>query len=37
MFKVVPDFTYDPKKVIVGVWSDTMSTTFGVPGYTLEL
>jgi len=32
-----PDFTYDPDKAIVGVWSDTMSTTFGVPGYTLEL
>ncbi len=35
--RVVPDFTYDPKKSIVGVWADTMSTTFGVPGYTLEL
>ncbi len=37
VFKTVPDFSYDPKKSIVGVWSDTMSTTFGVPGYTLEL
>lgn len=32
-----PDFTYDPKNPIVGVWADTMSATFGVPGYTLEL
>lgn len=35
--RVVPDFTYDAKKAIVGVWADAMSTTFGVPGYTLEL
>lgn len=32
-----PDFTYDPRNPIVGVWADTMSGTFGVPGYTLEL
>ena len=37
VFRTVPDFSYDSKKAIVGVWSDTMSTTFGVPGYTLEL
>ncbi len=37
VLKVVPDFVYDPKKSVVGVWSDTMSTTFGVPAYTLEL
>lgn len=37
VLRTFPDFTYDPKKPIVGVWSDTMSTTFGVPGYTLEL
>jgi len=37
VFRVIPDFTYDPKNPVVGVWSDTMSTTFGVPGYTLEL
>jgi len=37
VFRVVPDFTYDPKNPVVGVWSDTMSATFGVPGYTLEL
>ncbi len=37
VIRVVPDFVYDPKKDIVGVWSDTMSTNFGVPAYTLEL
>ena len=36
-FRTYPDFMYDPKVSIVGVWSDTLSTTFGVPGYTLEL
>ncbi len=35
--KVHPDFTYDPDKPVVGVWSDTMAVTFGVPAYTLEL
>ena len=35
--RTFPDFTYHAKKPIVGVWSDTMSTVFGVPGYTLEL
>lgn len=37
VIKTHPDFVYDPKVDIVGVWSDTLSTTFGVPGYTLEL
>ncbi len=37
VIKVNPDFVYDPKVEIVGVWSDTLSTTFGIPGYTLEL
>ena len=37
VFRVHPDFTYDPKKPIVGVWADTLATTFGVPGYTVEL
>jgi hypothetical protein len=37
VIKTNPDFVYDPKTVIVGVWSDTLSTTFGIPGYTLEL
>jgi len=32
-----PDFVYDTKKAIVGVWADTLSTVLGVPGYTLEL
>jgi hypothetical protein len=36
VYKVCPDFMYDPKKPTVGVWSDTMSTVFGVPGYTVE-
>jgi hypothetical protein len=37
VIKTHPDFIYDPKQVIVGVWSDTLATTFGIPGYTLEL
>lgn len=37
VIKTHPDFVYDPKVAIVGVWSDTLSTTFGLPGYTLEL
>ena len=37
VIRVCPDFMYDPKKAIVGVWADTMSSVFGVPGYTLEL
>jgi hypothetical protein len=35
--RVHPDFMYDPDKPIVGVWADTLSTVFGVPGYTLEI
>jgi len=37
VYKVVPDFTYDAKKPIVGVWADTLAATFGIPGYTVEL
>ena len=37
LFRVHPDFTYDPKQVIIGVWADALSTTMGVPSYTLEL
>ncbi len=37
VYKVVPDFTYDPKRAIVGVWADTMAATFGVASFTLEL
>ncbi|MEL6178982.1 MAG: hypothetical protein AAFS10_08505, partial [Myxococcota bacterium] len=37
VFRVHPDFTYDPKKPIVGVWADTLATVFGIPGFTLEL
>ncbi len=35
--RVHPDFVYDTSKPIVGVWADTLSTVFGIPGYTLEL
>lgn len=34
---VLDDFIYDKKKKIGGVWSDTISSTFGIPGYTLEI
>lgn len=37
VYKVNPEFTYDPRRPIVGVWADTIATLFGVPGYTLEL
>ena len=37
VYKTYPDFAYDPEKAIVGVWADALGTTFGVPGYTLEL
>lgn len=34
--KVHPEFMYDDDEPIVGVWADTISTVFGVPGYTVE-
>jgi hypothetical protein len=37
VYRVYPEFMYDPKKPIIGTWDDTMSCTFGVAGYTLEL
>ena len=37
VIKIHPDFVYDEDAEVVGVWSDTLSTVFGVPGYTLEL
>lgn len=37
VFRVYPDFMYDESKPIVGVWADTISSVFGVPGYTVEL
>ena len=37
VFRVRPDFVYDPKVDIAGVWGDTIATVFGVPGYTLEM
>lgn len=35
--KVATEFSYDGKSEIIGVWADTITTIFGVPGYTLEL
>lgn len=37
VLRVHPDFTYDTDNPIAGVWADTLSTVFGIPGYTLEL
>ena len=37
VFKVYPEFMYDPDKPIIGTWDDTLSTTFGIAAYTLEL
>jgi hypothetical protein len=37
VMRVHPDFTYDPKKRIIGVWADCLTTTMGIPAYTLEL
>ena len=37
VIRVYPDFVYDDEMEVVGVWSDTLSSTFGIPGYTLEL
>ena len=37
VFKVHPEFTYDDKKPVVGVWSDSLCDTYGVPAWTLEL
>ncbi|MCK6510501.1 M14 family metallopeptidase [Myxococcota bacterium] len=36
VIRVYPDFMYDPKRPTTGVWSDTMTVIFGVPGYTVE-
>lgn len=37
VIRIHPDFVYDENAEVVGVWSDTISSVFGVPGYTLEL
>lgn len=37
VFRAYPEFVYDESKPIVGVWADTISSVFGVPGYTVEL
>lgn len=36
VFKVCPEFMYDPKRAVGGVWAETISTVYGVPGYTVE-
>ena len=35
--RVVPDFTYDAERPIVGVLADTFATVFGIAAYTLEI
>ena len=37
VFRVHPEFTYDPNQPIVGVWADSLASVFGVAAYTLEL
>ena len=37
VFRVHPDFEYEKGRAIGGVWADTISTVFGVPGYTIEM
>ena len=36
VYKVFPDFMYRQDRPTPGVWSDTMTTVFGVPSYTVE-
>lgn len=36
VYKVFPDFMYRADRPTPGVWSDTMTTVFGVPSYTVE-
>jgi len=37
VYKVYPEFMYDPEKPIIGTWDDTLQSTFGIVAYTLEL
>jgi hypothetical protein len=37
VIRVYPDFMYDKDRSMVGVWADTISSVFGLPGYTVEL
>lgn len=37
VYRVYPEFMYEKDQSIPGVWADTISTVFGVPGYTIEL
>lgn len=37
VYKTYPEFMYEDGTPIPGVWADTLSTVFGVPGFTVEL
>ena len=37
VMSVYPEFSYDTKRRVVGVWGDCLSSTLGIPAYTLEL
>ncbi len=37
VYKVFPEFAYDPDKPIIGTWDDTLSAVFGIVAFTLEL
>lgn len=37
VFRVHPEFMYDPDKPIIGTWDDTLSAVFGICAFTLEL
>lgn len=37
VFKVFPEFTYEPGKSIPGCWADYLTSNRGIVGYTLEL
>ncbi|MEM6930772.1 MAG: M14 family zinc carboxypeptidase, partial [Myxococcota bacterium] len=37
VYKVYPEFMYDPDKPIIGTWDDTLSAVFGIAAFTLEL
>lgn len=37
IFKVYPEFQYEPGKNIPGSWADFLSAVWGIPAYTLEL
>ncbi|MFM7200550.1 MAG: M14 family zinc carboxypeptidase [Myxococcota bacterium] len=37
IFRVYPEFQYEPGKNIPGSWADFLSAVWGIPAYTLEL